>query len=113
MMDIKRILLNFLYRVASETDSELLEDLVVYLAEHHCRMHLASLEFRKLVKSLLTVFVLYAEERKRYEHFVCVQTWVVAVEILNLCLLDRGDQLFRNELHVMWDSCKMLERVKE
>ena len=55
------LLLDLLYRVAGESATEFLEYLAVDLAEHHCRVYLAALELRKLVKGLAAVLVLDAE----------------------------------------------------
>ena len=74
------IVLVFLHRITSESYSEFLEYLAVNLAEHHCRMYLATVKLRKLLKCLAAVLVMYAEHRNGYKYLVSVKTWVMSMK---------------------------------
>ena len=52
--------LSLFYRVASETYAQLLENLAVNFAQHHSRVYLTTVEFRKLFKRKAAVFVFVA-----------------------------------------------------
>ena len=100
-------------RVASQTDSKLLEDLTVDFAEHHGRMYLASLKFRKLVKSLAAVLVIVAQKRDRNKHLISMKTRIMSVEILDLCLLDWLDHLLRDQIDLVRNACKMFSGIDD
>lgn len=51
----------FSNRVAGESDTEFLKDFSVYLAEHHCGVHLAIIELGELLKGATAVVVGSAE----------------------------------------------------
>lgn len=61
---------NLLDRVAGQADSKLLENLLVYFAEHYSRMNLTSVKFRKLVKCLTAIIVGVAQERNGNKNLV-------------------------------------------
>ena len=74
-------LFDLLDRIAGESHSELLEDLPVNLTQHHCRMDLTSVKFRKLVESFAAVLIFDAEHRESDKHFVCMQTRIMSVKV--------------------------------
>ena len=76
-------------------------------------MHLAALEFRKLRKGLAAVVILTAQNREGYEDLIGMQTRIVAVEILDLCLLDRLNHTLRDEPGLVVNAGEMLGRVYE
>ena len=76
-------------------------------------MDLAAVEFRQLRKCPAAIVVPVAQDGKRDEHLIGMQTRIVAVEIHHLRLLDRLYQVRGYQLKAMVDTCKMLGRVQE
>ncbi len=75
-------------------------------------MNLAAFEFRKFFKSPPTVFVVGRKNRQRHQHFVGVQTRIVAAQIVDLGVLDRLDHVLRNQFHSMVYAGQMLGGVE-
>ena len=73
-------LILFLDRVVSESATKFVEDFAVHFTEHHGGVHLATIKKRKTLKGTTTVFIMFAQYGKSNEHFVGVQTRVIAVK---------------------------------
>ena len=76
-------------------------------------MNLTATQLWKLLESLATVFVVLGQYREGYEHFVGMQTRVVASEVVDLGVLDRLNHGLWDELCLVVDAGKMLGDVEK
>ncbi len=67
----------FLGRVAWETDAKFLENLMVYFSEHHCRVSLATIQFGKSFKCLLTFLIMSAENGESHQYLIAMKTGIM------------------------------------
>ena len=61
-------------------------------------MSLTATQLWQTLEGHAAVLVVGTEYRQGYEHLIGMQTWVVSPEILCLCLLNRLNQVLRNQL---------------
>lgn len=87
--------------------TELLEYALVYIAQHHRGMNLTVAQFRQLLQGATAVLVLLREYRQGDNHFICVQTRVVATQVTDLGVLDRLYHRLRDELQVVVYASEM------
>lgn len=105
-------LLFLLHGIAGETYSELLEDLLVNIAQHHSGVNLAACKFGQFLERAAAVLVLLAQQRQGHENLVGVQTRVAALEVACLGMLYRLDERLRYKLNRVVYARKMLHRVE-
>ena len=76
-------------------------------------MHLTAAELGQLFEGEAAVVVLVGQNGECHEHFVAVETWVLAAEITYLGVLYRLDQRLGDKLQTMVDAGKMLGDVEK
>ena len=99
--------------LAGEAYAKFLEYLAVHFGEHDRGVNLTTFEERQAGKRLGAVLVPQTEHGESHEHFVGVKTWVVAVEVGDLGLLNGFDHLLRNEADAVVDACQMLGGIED
>ena len=102
----------FLDRFAGEIDSEFAEDLLVHIAQHYGAVDLATLQQRETVHGLAAVLILGAEHREGHEDLVGVKPRVLAVEVVDLHLLNRCNHILGDELGAVVYPGEMLGRIE-
>ena len=70
-------------------------------------MSLAAVQFRKLGESEPCVRAGCRAGRECDQNFVCVETRVFALQVIDFQLLDRLDRLGRNDMEPMIQSCQL------
>lgn len=101
-----------LHGIAGEAYSELLEDLLVNVAQHHRGVNLTPCKFGQFLERAAAVLVLLAQQRQGHENLVGVQTRVAALEVACLGVLYRLYERLRYQLHPVVYAGKMLHRVE-
>ena len=100
-------------RFTGEANAQLLEYLMVNIAQHHGAMHLTTTQLGQLLQRAPAVVIVLREHRERHEHLVGMQSGVAATQITDFCMLDRLDHRLRYELHLMVDASQMLGDVEQ
>ena len=106
-------ILLFLHRIASQTTTQFLEDLTIYLREHHGCMYLTVTEFWKLCQGPTTILIVGGEHAEGNKHLVSMQTGVLATQIFNLRLLNWFDEALRNQFCLVVDLCQILGGIEQ
>ena len=100
-------------RLKRDVDLELLEHILVHVREDDGRVRLAVRELCQLLHGDLGGRVACGADAQRDEHLVGVQARVVVAEVFDLQMLDRLDDVGRDERDVLRDAAKVLERVEQ
>ena len=75
-------------------------------------MNLTIAQLWQLLQSLPTIVVMSREYTKGDQHLVSMQTWILAAQILNLCLLDGLDEALRDEFDLVIDACQIFGGIE-
>ena len=100
-------------RLKRDVDLELLEHILVHVREDDGRVRLTVRELCQLLHGDLGGRVACGADAQRDEHLVGVQARVVVAEVFDLQMLDRLDDVRRDERDVLRDAAKVLERIEQ
>ena len=100
-------------RLKRDVDLELLEHILVHVREDDGRVRLTVRELCQLLHGDLGGRVACGADAQRDEHLVGVQARVVVAEVFDLQMLDRLDDVGRDERDVLRDAAKVLERIEQ
>ena len=100
-------------RLERDVYLELLEHILVHVREDDGRVRLAVRELFELLHGDLCGRVVHRTDAQRDEHLVGVQARVMIAEVFDLQVLDRLDDVGRDECDVLRDAAKVLERVEQ
>ena len=100
-------------RLKRDVYLELLEHILVHVREDDGRVRLTVRELCQLLHGDLSGRVACGADAQRDEHLVGVQARVMIAEVFDLQVLDRLDDVGRDECDVLRDAAKVLERVEQ
>ena len=100
-------------RLERDVHLELFEHVFVHMREDDGRVRLAVRELFELLHGDLGGRVVHRTDAQRDEHLVGVQARVVVAQMLHLQVLDRLDDLGRDERDVLRDAAEVFERVEQ
>ena len=100
-------------RLERDVHLELFEHVFVHVREDDGRVRLAVRELFELLHGDLGGRVAHGADAQRHEHLVGVQARVVVAQMLDLQVLDRLDDLGRDERDVLRDAAEVFERVEQ
>ena len=100
-------------RLERDVHLKLLEHVFVHVREDDGRMRLTVRELCQLLHGDLGGRVACGTDAQRDEHLIGVQARVVVAEVFDLQVLDRLDDVGRDERDVLRDAAKVLERIEQ
>ena len=100
-------------RLKRDVHLELFEHVFIHVREDDGRVRLAVRQLFELLHGGLGGRVAHGADAQRHEHLVGVQARVVVAQMLDLQVLDRLDDLGRDERDVLRDAAEVFERVEQ
>ena len=106
-------LFSLILRLAGQIHTKLTEGGSIYLRENNRGMYLCIFQHRDSLERHFCTRVIYRRDRQRNEDLVGVESGVMVTEIFDLKLLNRLDDLVRDNVHSVGNARHRLDRIKQ
>ena len=98
-------------RVASESNTKFIEYFSIFFRHHYSGVSLTTIEQWQSRKSTTTILIVERKHRERNQYFIGMQTRIAAVQTFNFSLLNRFNNILREEFYAVFNSSQIFGSV--